>query len=43
MKHRLTIAAFACDILGTILVIVDVVISRRNKERLSAVQTTFRI
>jgi len=31
-------AAFACDILGTILVIADVVISRKNKDRLSAVQ-----
>jgi hypothetical protein len=38
MKLYLTIAAFACDIVGTVLVIVDAVLARRNKARLGAVQ-----
>jgi hypothetical protein len=38
LKLGLTVAAFACDITGTILVIVDAFLARRNNARLAAVQ-----
>jgi hypothetical protein len=38
MKLYLTIAAFACDVVGTILVVVDAILAGRRKAKLEAVQ-----